>query len=145
WAYAAVALLIVLIALIAANTGSVRLDWVFGSTHASLVWIILASAVLGWLLGSSVSDAPNDQPTESCCGRREGKNRVMASAAAISPGSGLGWLLGFQVALCLLWLGQRSQARSPFARRIGQLLALLVRDTEIDRRRSLGQDTLRAL
>src|SRR6187549_2440774 len=51
WACVLVALLVILIALIAANTGAVKLDWVVGSTHASLVWIILASAVLGWLLG----------------------------------------------------------------------------------------------
>ena len=51
WACVLVALLVVLIALIAANTSAVKLDWVVGSTHASLVWIILASAVLGWLLG----------------------------------------------------------------------------------------------
>ena len=51
WAYALVVLLVVLVALIAANTQAVKLDWVVGSTHASLVWIILASAVLGWLLG----------------------------------------------------------------------------------------------
>jgi uncharacterized integral membrane protein len=29
----------------------VKLSWVVGTGHASLVWIILASAVLGWLLG----------------------------------------------------------------------------------------------
>ena len=51
WACVLVALLVVLIALIAANTGAVKLDWVVGSTHASLVWIILAAAVLGWLVG----------------------------------------------------------------------------------------------
>ena len=51
WAGVLVALLVVLIALIAGNTGAVKLDWVVGSTHASLIWIILASAVLGWLLG----------------------------------------------------------------------------------------------
>ncbi len=51
WACVLVGLLVVLIALIAANTDAVKLDWVVGSTHASLVWIILASAVLGWLLG----------------------------------------------------------------------------------------------
>ena len=46
-----VALLVVLIVLISKNTAGVRLDWVVGSTHASLVWIILAAAVIGWLLG----------------------------------------------------------------------------------------------
>jgi uncharacterized integral membrane protein len=29
----------------------VKLSWVFGSGHASLVWIVIASVVLGWLLG----------------------------------------------------------------------------------------------
>ncbi len=51
WAFLLVALIVVLVALIVANTSAVKLDWVFGSTHASLVWIILAAAVLGWLLG----------------------------------------------------------------------------------------------
>ena len=55
WAVLAVAGLVVLIILIAANVRSVRLDWVIGSTHASLVWIILAAAVLGWLLGIATS------------------------------------------------------------------------------------------
>lgn len=51
WACLLVGLIVVLIALAAANTAAVKLDWVVGSTHASLVWIILAAAVLGWLLG----------------------------------------------------------------------------------------------
>ncbi len=50
-AFSLVALLVVLIALVIANTRQVKLSWVAGSGHASLVWIILASAVLGWLLG----------------------------------------------------------------------------------------------
>jgi len=50
-AFSLVALLVVLIALVVANTRQVELSWVAGSGHASLVWIILASAVLGWLLG----------------------------------------------------------------------------------------------
>ena len=50
-----VALLIILVVLIAKNTRSVKLDWAVGSTHASLVWIILAVAVLGWLLGIATS------------------------------------------------------------------------------------------
>lgn len=45
------ALLVVLIALVVANTRQVKLSWVVGSSRASLVWIILAGAVLGWLLG----------------------------------------------------------------------------------------------
>lgn len=55
WVFLLVALLVVLVALIAANTRAVKLDWVVGSTHASLVWIILATAVIGWLLGIATS------------------------------------------------------------------------------------------
>ena len=55
WAVLLLAALILLILLIAANTRSVKLGFVIGSTHASLVWIILASAVLGWLLGIATS------------------------------------------------------------------------------------------
>jgi uncharacterized integral membrane protein len=51
WAFGLVALLVVLMALAVANTRQVKLSWVVGTSHASLVWIILASAVLGWLLG----------------------------------------------------------------------------------------------
>jgi uncharacterized integral membrane protein len=46
-----VALLICVIALVLANTGHVRLHWLLGSGTASLAWIVLLSAVLGWLLG----------------------------------------------------------------------------------------------
>ena len=50
-AFVLVALLTVLVILITKNTGAVKLDWAVGSTQASLVWIILVAAVLGWLLG----------------------------------------------------------------------------------------------
>ena len=56
-AFSLVALLVVLIALVVANTRQVELSWVVGSGHASLVWIIVASAVLGWLLGLVTSVA----------------------------------------------------------------------------------------
>jgi uncharacterized integral membrane protein len=46
-----VALLIVVVVLASANTHATKLDWVFGSTQASLVWVILGAAVFGWLLG----------------------------------------------------------------------------------------------
>ena len=55
WAVLLVAFLLVLIALIVANTRRVKLDWVVGSTQASLVWIILAAAILGWLAGIATS------------------------------------------------------------------------------------------
>ncbi len=45
------ALLVVVIALAVANTRQVKLSWVFGSGQASLVWIVVAAAILGWLLG----------------------------------------------------------------------------------------------
>jgi uncharacterized integral membrane protein len=51
WAFVVVALLVVVIALAAANTGQVKLSWVVGTSHASLVWIVVVACVLGWLLG----------------------------------------------------------------------------------------------
>ena len=51
WAFLLVTLLVGVIALTIANTRQVKVSWVVGTTHASLVWIILAAAVLGWLLG----------------------------------------------------------------------------------------------
>jgi uncharacterized integral membrane protein len=47
----AVALLLVLIALVIANTGHVKVSWVFGSSSVSLVWLVIFSAILGLLLG----------------------------------------------------------------------------------------------
>jgi uncharacterized integral membrane protein len=51
WAFGLVALLVVLIALVIANTRQVKLDWVVGTGRASLVWVILAATALGWLAG----------------------------------------------------------------------------------------------
>ena len=51
WTFLLVALLVVLVALIAANTRRVEVSWVLGSTRQSLVWIILAAAIGGWLAG----------------------------------------------------------------------------------------------
>jgi uncharacterized integral membrane protein len=50
-AFAFIAVLALLVVLISSNVRSVELDWVFGSTQASLVWVILAATLLGWLLG----------------------------------------------------------------------------------------------
>jgi uncharacterized integral membrane protein len=55
WAFALVAVLALVIALAAANTRQVKLSWLLGISHASLVWIILVVAVLGWLLGIATS------------------------------------------------------------------------------------------
>jgi uncharacterized integral membrane protein len=46
---------VILIALVAANTRTVKVSWVFGSTRQALVWIILVTAILGWLLGIETS------------------------------------------------------------------------------------------
>jgi uncharacterized integral membrane protein len=54
-AFMLVALIVVVVALVLANTRQVKLGWVVGTGHASLVWIILAAAVLGWLLGIATS------------------------------------------------------------------------------------------
>ena len=55
WAFLLVAVLVVVIALAVANTRQVKLSWIVGTSHASLVWIIVAAAVLGWLLGIATS------------------------------------------------------------------------------------------
>jgi uncharacterized integral membrane protein len=55
YAGALVILLVVVVALVLANTRRVKLSWVVGTTQASLVWIILAAAILGWLLGITTS------------------------------------------------------------------------------------------
>jgi uncharacterized integral membrane protein len=48
---AIVTLIAVLVVLASENTPAAKLDWVVGSTRASLSWIILAAAIFGWLLG----------------------------------------------------------------------------------------------
>ena len=55
WAFVLVALLVVVIALAIANTRQVQLSWVVGESDASLIWIVLAATVLGWLLGIATS------------------------------------------------------------------------------------------
>ena len=55
WAFTLVALLVIVIALALANTRQVKISWLVGTSHASLVWIILAAAVLGWLAGITTS------------------------------------------------------------------------------------------
>jgi len=51
YAIATVALVGVLIALAASNTASVKVNWLIGSSHVSLVWLVLVTAIVGWLLG----------------------------------------------------------------------------------------------
>jgi len=51
YAIGAVALVAVLIALAASNTAQVKVNWLIGSSRVSLVWLVLAAAILGWALG----------------------------------------------------------------------------------------------
>lgn len=44
-----------LIAFVAENTTNVPVHWVFGTTHGSLIWVIVASLGLGLLLGVLLS------------------------------------------------------------------------------------------
>lgn len=57
YAIAAVAIGAFLIALAASNTANVKVNWVFGSSHVSLVWLVLFAAILGWLLGLAATAA----------------------------------------------------------------------------------------
>jgi uncharacterized integral membrane protein len=50
-AIAAVALVAVLIALAASNTAQVKVNWLIGSSHVSLVWLVLVTAIVAWVLG----------------------------------------------------------------------------------------------
>jgi hypothetical protein len=34
-----------------ATSNTAHVNWVFGSSHVSLVWLVLFAAILGWLLG----------------------------------------------------------------------------------------------
>ena len=47
----AIAVLVFLILLIARNTRQVKLDYVFGRSSARLIWLIVISAIAGWVLG----------------------------------------------------------------------------------------------
>jgi uncharacterized integral membrane protein len=51
YAIGAVALVAVLIALAASNTDQVKVNWLIGNSRVSLVWLVLAAAILGWALG----------------------------------------------------------------------------------------------
>jgi uncharacterized integral membrane protein len=55
YAIAAVAIVAVLIALAASNTAQVKVNWLIGSSHVSLVWLVLVTAILGWVLGLMAS------------------------------------------------------------------------------------------
>jgi uncharacterized integral membrane protein len=46
-----VGLLVVIVALLLANRRTVRVSWIVGSSRQSGIWIVLVTAILGWLLG----------------------------------------------------------------------------------------------
>ena len=47
----AIATIVFLILLVARNTRRVKVDYAFGSTQARLVWLVIISAITGWVLG----------------------------------------------------------------------------------------------
>ena len=59
WLYlsllAAIATIIYLILLISRNTRQVKVDYVFGDANARVVWLIVVSALTGWVLGLATS------------------------------------------------------------------------------------------
>jgi uncharacterized integral membrane protein len=57
YAIATVALVAFLVALAASNTAHVKVNWLFGTSHVSLVWLVLFAAILGWLLGLAATAA----------------------------------------------------------------------------------------
>jgi uncharacterized integral membrane protein len=46
-----IAAAVLLILLIARNTRRVRVDYLFGDARAGLIWLIIISAITGWVLG----------------------------------------------------------------------------------------------
>lgn len=55
WATVVVVSLILLVALIAENTRRVKVGWVVGYSHVSLIFLVLFATVLGWVLGVATS------------------------------------------------------------------------------------------
>jgi uncharacterized integral membrane protein len=54
---AVVVLLILIVVLIVENTRSVKVGWIVGYSHVSLIYLVLFAVVLGWLLGIATSIA----------------------------------------------------------------------------------------
>ena len=71
---AAAALVVLLVALALANTRHVEVDWLVGSTRASLIWIMIVTAVACWVLGVLTAGvvrhrtrrASRSSPSSSC-------------------------------------------------------------------------------
>lgn len=51
WALLLLGALVVIVALIVSNTRQVKVSWVFGDSHASLVWLVIIPAIVGWFAG----------------------------------------------------------------------------------------------
>jgi uncharacterized integral membrane protein len=47
----AIGVLVLLVLLIAGNTHRVKLDYVVDTTNARLIWVVIISAICGWVLG----------------------------------------------------------------------------------------------
>jgi uncharacterized integral membrane protein len=47
----AIATVVLLVLLIARNTRQVKVDYVFGTSQTRLIWLIIVSAITGWVLG----------------------------------------------------------------------------------------------
>lgn len=56
-AVSVVVLLILIVILVAENTRSVKVGWIAGYSHVSLVFLVVFATVLGWLLGIATSVA----------------------------------------------------------------------------------------
>jgi uncharacterized integral membrane protein len=55
WVALLVSAAVFVVILIAENTRSVKVGWVFGYSHISLVFLVLFATVLGWFLGVATS------------------------------------------------------------------------------------------
>ena len=57
WAatFAAIAVLVYILLLIVENSHPVTVHYVFGTGHTRLIWLIIVSGILGWLLGLATS------------------------------------------------------------------------------------------
>jgi uncharacterized integral membrane protein len=51
----AIAVIVFLILLIARNTRQVKVDYVIDDTQTRLVWLVIISAIAGWVLGIATS------------------------------------------------------------------------------------------
>jgi uncharacterized integral membrane protein len=57
YSFMGVALLTYVVALASTNTRRVQVHWVLGTSSISLVWLVLPTAIAGWLLGLATAGA----------------------------------------------------------------------------------------